>query len=85
MTQPFQVLWLFGVQVAQVHVPGVHVAGVQDAVVQVPKPQIPPLFWQGFFEVYCDLLQALTPVQVLLVVSAAFEQVPALVQVLCVL
>ena len=90
MTQPFQVLWLFGVQVAQVHVPGVHVAGVQlagvqCAVVQVPWPQIPPLFWQGFLDVYCDLEQALVPVQLLWVVWAAFEQVPALVQVLCVL
>jgi hypothetical protein len=32
------------------------------------------------FVVYCDLVQALLPVQLLWVVSPGFEQVPALVQ-----
>ncbi len=50
--------------------------------VHVPKPHIPPLFWQGVLDVYCDLVQALVPVQLLWVVSPGFEQVPALVQLL---
>src|SRR5450631_1229133 len=87
LTHPVQVLWGLGVQLAAVQTPGVHVptvhvpGAVQTPAVQVPKPQDPPLFWQGVFDVYCDLEQALLPVQVLGVVSAPFEQVPAAVQV----
>jgi hypothetical protein len=55
MTQPFQVLWLFGVQVLALQTPGVRVPAVHTPAVQVPggvhtpavqvaKPQAPPLF-----------------------------------------
>jgi hypothetical protein len=50
MTQPFQVLWLFGVQVLALQTPGVRApavqvpGGVHTPAVQVPKPQAPPLF-----------------------------------------
>ena len=74
MTQPFQVLWLLGVQVAAVQTPGVHVPlstfrDVQTRV-QVPLAQVPPLFWQVLFVVYCDFEQALLLVQLLWFVSA---------------
>ena len=82
LTHPVQVLWLLGVHVAAVQTPGVHVAAVHTPCDHVPKPQVPPLFWQLFFDAYCDLEQALLPVQVLWVVSAPFEQMPAPVQVL---
>ena len=60
-------------------VPGV---AVHFAAVQLPVAQVPPFDVQEFFDVYCDLEQALLPVQLLWVVSAPFEQVPAAVQVL---
>jgi hypothetical protein len=41
-TQPFQVLWLLGVQFPAVHTPGVQVAAVQAPTVQTPSAQVPP-------------------------------------------
>jgi hypothetical protein len=80
VTQPFQVLWLLGVQtplfqVAAVQVPGAH----------VPYPQVPQLFSQLFLFVYCDFVQALFDVQVLWVVWPGLEHGGAAVQVLWVL
>ena len=72
-----------GFQIPTVHVPVVHVPpAVHVPAVQVPVAQVPPFDVQLFFDVYCDLEQALLPVQLLWVVSAAFEQVPADVQLL---
>jgi hypothetical protein len=70
ITQPFQVLWLSGVQIA----------ADQTPFVQVPLAQVPPAFWHEFFEEYPDLEHALLFVQLLCVVSSGFEQTAALVQ-----
>jgi hypothetical protein len=65
-----------GVHVAAVQTPGVHVAAVHTPCDHVPKPQVPPFFWQLFCDAYCDLEQALLPVQVLWVVAATREVKP---------
>jgi len=74
MTHPFQLvlLWVLGVQIATFQTP----------VDQVPRSQVPPLFVQAFFELNFAMVQAFVPVQLLLVVSPGFEQVPAAVQLL---
>jgi hypothetical protein len=74
MTHPFQLvlLWVLGIQIATFQTPVVH----------FPRPQVPPFFVQVFFDVYFAIVQAFVPVQLLLVVLPAFEQVPAAVQLL---
>ena len=83
MTQPFQVLWLLGVQVAAVQTPGVHAAAVQTPDCPGPNsPRFRHCSGKCSSIVYCDFVQALLPVQLLWVVSPGFEQVLALVQLL---
>ena len=80
MTQPFQVLWLLGVQVAAVQTPAVHVPVVH---VPLAPGSAAQLLCNWFCDVYCDLEQALLPVQLLWVgFCAGFEHVPAPVQLL---